>query len=311
MPKISVIIPTYNTGEMVRDSIESVLAQTFADFELIIIDDCSSDKITKEIIADYETKDQRIRFMALDKNSGGPATPTNIGIKSARGEFVAFLDHDDEWMPDKLKKQLALFSLNDKLGLAGCFVDIFDKTGKTTKEIYRSQKQGRTEFLESALCGQFFFSFSILMVPKRVFERIGLLDEKLTLTADQDIVFRILQNYDYDFVSEVLTRYNFHGMNYTNRVEFNFKIKQDAEYLLKKHRSLFERFPRCYARRLKDLAISQILLGESYAGRSNLFRAIQISPNNVKMYFIMVASFFGASLFKKIIEFKRGYAKIY
>ena len=102
VPTVSVILPTYNRAEIVKRSILSVLNQTYKDFELIIIDDASTDK-TRMIVE--ELGDTRIKYLRNRQNLG-PAASRNIGIKASRGIFIAFQDSDDEWRPDKLKKQV-------------------------------------------------------------------------------------------------------------------------------------------------------------------------------------------------------------
>ena len=107
-PKVSVIIPTYNSDATISRALRSVLNQTVSDFEVIVIDDGSTDK-TVEVLRDYELQDQRVRTFLVDKN-GGPGPARNIGIQHSRGEFIAFLDSDDFWLPEKLETQIKLFS---------------------------------------------------------------------------------------------------------------------------------------------------------------------------------------------------------
>jgi glycosyltransferase involved in cell wall biosynthesis len=128
MPKISIIIPCYNSEQFIDRTIKSVLCQTFSDWELLLIDDHSTDK-TKDILEKYAKNDTRIKILQTKENSGGPALPKNIGIENAKGEYIAFLDHDDEWLPEKLEKQLAVFenSKDEKLGLVSCYFYIVDK----------------------------------------------------------------------------------------------------------------------------------------------------------------------------------------
>jgi len=127
MPKISIIIPCYNSEQFIDRTIKSVLCQTFSDWELLLIDDHSTDK-TKDILEKYAKNDTRIKILQTKENSGGPALPKNIGIENAKGEYIAFLDHDDEWLPEKLEKQLAVFenSKDEKLGLVSCYFYIKD-----------------------------------------------------------------------------------------------------------------------------------------------------------------------------------------
>ncbi|OIJ11705.1 glycosyl transferase [Anaerobacillus alkalilacustris] len=103
-PIISVITPAYNTAKFIRETMDSVIAQTYSSWEMIIVDDCSSDD-TVNIVQQYEQKDTRIQLITLQENSG-PAVARNTAIRHAKGRYLAFIDSDDQWMPDKLEKQL-------------------------------------------------------------------------------------------------------------------------------------------------------------------------------------------------------------
>lgn len=109
MPTVSVITPCYNGSKYLSDCIESVLSQTYDDWEMLIVDDCSTDN-SVDIIREYVQKDSRIKFIKNDKASGSPAIPRNIGIDKALGRYLAFLDCDDMWLPNKLQEQLSLFN---------------------------------------------------------------------------------------------------------------------------------------------------------------------------------------------------------
>lgn len=104
-PFVSIITPCYNASRTIGATIESVLSQTFLDWELLIIDDCSSDN-SAQIIQEYTIKDPRIKYYKTKKSSGSPSYPRNIGIDHANGEYIAFLDSDDLWLPNKLTCQV-------------------------------------------------------------------------------------------------------------------------------------------------------------------------------------------------------------
>lgn len=125
---VSIITPCYNAAGTIRDTIESVQLQTFSNWEMIIVDDCSCDN-SMAIIEDYAAKDSRIRCFQTDSPSGSPSLPRNIGIEHANGEYIAFLDSDDLWLPDKLEKQMDFIASNhcdfvysdyEKIDYAGC-----------------------------------------------------------------------------------------------------------------------------------------------------------------------------------------------
>jgi teichuronic acid biosynthesis glycosyltransferase TuaG len=110
-PLVSIVIPTYNAAEFLSETVESVLNQTYQDWEMLIVDDGSADS-TLSIAKGFATKDTRIRVFSLGYNSGGPATPRNFGIRCAGGSYIAFLDSDDLWLPEKLQKQVDYLETN-------------------------------------------------------------------------------------------------------------------------------------------------------------------------------------------------------
>lgn len=101
---ISIVTPTWNCGKFISETIDSVLAQTYSNWEMLIVDDCSTDN-TKEIVEQYQQKDSRIKYYCLEKNSGA-AVARNTALKMAKGRWIAFLDSDDLWKPEKLEHQL-------------------------------------------------------------------------------------------------------------------------------------------------------------------------------------------------------------
>lgn len=110
MPQVSIITPTYNCARFIEETIKSVQAQTFTDWEMIISDDCSTDN-TKEVIAPYLASDSRIKYICNDKNSGAAITRNNA-LRIASGRWIAFLDSDDLWLPEKLEKQISFMIEN-------------------------------------------------------------------------------------------------------------------------------------------------------------------------------------------------------
>lgn len=108
---VSIVTPTYNCGKFIAETIESVQAQTYPNWEMIIVDDCSSDN-TKEIVEQYLKTDSRIQYHCLEKNSGA-AVARNTALQFAKGRWIAFLDSDDLWSPDKLERQIDFMVSND------------------------------------------------------------------------------------------------------------------------------------------------------------------------------------------------------
>lgn len=129
---ISIIMPTYNCGKFICESVESVLAQTVTDWEIQIVDDCSTDN-TEEVLQPYLKKYANIHFYRLPEN-GGPAVARTEGIKRAKGRYIAFLDSDDLWMPEKLEKQIAFMEKN-KVNFSCTAYECMDETGKSLHTI--------------------------------------------------------------------------------------------------------------------------------------------------------------------------------
>ena len=127
MPLVSVIIPTYNRADLLRLTLDSVVAQTFSDYEIIVVDDGSFDDSNEVLCARY-TEIQYIKI----KNSGGPSKPRNIGIEMAKGKYIAFVDDDDLWLPRKLEKQVSVLNNNPEFGLVHTPCNLINLQGNLT-----------------------------------------------------------------------------------------------------------------------------------------------------------------------------------
>lgn len=134
---ISIITPCYNAENYISQSIESVIRQTYNDWEMIIVDDCSADK-SSEIIISYSKKDSRIKYYRTKKPSGSPSLPRNVGIKNASGKYIAFLDADDIWLPQKLERQVC-FMEDNNYDLSYSYYEKMDWRGKRNNRIIKTR----------------------------------------------------------------------------------------------------------------------------------------------------------------------------
>lgn len=132
--KISIVMPAYNAAEYITPTIRSVLGQTHKNWELIVVDDCSTDA-TAELVESFASQDARVRLIRLDRNHGAPAGPRNIGVREAVGEWVAFLDADDVWHPQKLECQLRVLELTGSKFCSTQMVDFSDLDALTFRPI--------------------------------------------------------------------------------------------------------------------------------------------------------------------------------
>ncbi len=207
---ISIVIPTYNRPHMLEKLLESISRQTFRDYEVIVVDDHSGK--TKEyikVIKKYQNRLNHLNFIQNKDNQGAPYS-RNKGIKFAQNDFIALVDDDDTWLPDKLQKQFELFkSSNHKVGLVYTWVDAVDENGKTTHR-YRSCIEGGKIARKSILKEDFIPSPSV-MVKKQAIMESGLFDVNFKSCQDWDMWTRMLFNgYECRVVKSVEAIYQKH-----------------------------------------------------------------------------------------------------
>lgn len=181
-PQVSVIIPTYNRADMVGEAIESVLNQDFSAFELIVIDDGSTDQ-TPDLLRSYGH-----RIIAIRRENKGVSAARNLGISHASGELIAFLDSDDLWLPGKLTAQVDFFRLNPA-SLICQTQEIWTRNGRRVNPKHRHEKRSGMIFEPSlALC---LVSPSAVMIRRSLFDFVGRFDENLPACEDYDLWLRI------------------------------------------------------------------------------------------------------------------------
>ncbi len=173
MPFVSVIMPAYNAAAFVEAAINSVLKQTYTDFELIVINDCSTDN-TADIVSRIAATDERIRIFDNKKNSGVSFT-RNFGISKAVGEWVAFLDSDDMWREDKIQKQIDILAAHPDAVIAYTASSFINYSGKPYNYIMAAEP----EMTYKMLLKRNILSCSSIMVKKDVICRIGMANDKM------------------------------------------------------------------------------------------------------------------------------------
>lgn len=198
--QISVIIPNYNTSGLISQTLESLLAQTYTNWEALIVDDCSTDN-SVEIIKSYVQKDKRIRLIQCTINNGGPAVPRNIGIAAAQGDYIAFLDSDDLWLPEKLKIQMD-FMRSQKVLLSSTSYALIDEQGNDLNKIVRSiPVMNFKTYLRNTSIG-----FSSSVVKRELLE--GITFKKLSVAEDFSFWLDVFRKGDTMFgIDKVLMKY--------------------------------------------------------------------------------------------------------
>jgi len=182
MPEVSVIIPTFNRTDLLAQAIDSVLSQSYTDFELIVVDDGSTDA-TQALLSQYRG---RIRY--LFQENGGVSAARNLGIKAARGLYICLLDSDDLWLRDKLKEQIRLMKGDTKIRVS--YTDeVWIRGGKRVNQGKRHRKY--SGWILRKLLPLCLISPSSVMIEKGVFEEVGLFDESFPVCEDYDLWLRI------------------------------------------------------------------------------------------------------------------------
>ena len=214
MVLVSVIMPSYYHERFISEAIESVLTQSFEDFELIIVDDASKDN-SKSIIKNYSQSDSRVQAIFHEKNMGIAKT-LNDGVNRARGKFIAFIASDDVWIKSKLEKQLAELAKNEALVVwsEGEIIDAKSKPiGKTfTLMLEASQRKKSGDiFNQLFLSGNFVFGSSLIF--KREYTQRINFDENLKYFNDYRFVVDFAKKYKFHYFLEPLAKYRIHEKN--------------------------------------------------------------------------------------------------
>jgi GT2 family glycosyltransferase len=199
---VSVVIPAYNSACTIERSLESVLAQTVRPLETIVVDDCSTDG-TSVISGQYA--DHGVRVVELKERSGA-AGARNAGIRTARGEFVAFLDSDDEWLPTKLEKQLSVIESDERLSFVSCASNLISPHGKDIGDVYGGHTPTVGPDAWKALLVENFVATPTVLARREKLLSLGCFDPTLKIGEDQDMWIRLALAGSVGYVQESLVR---------------------------------------------------------------------------------------------------------
>ncbi len=234
-PRVSVIIITRNRADFLPRSIGSVLEQTIKEIECIVVEDDSTDA-TPQFLDEWAGKDSRVRPIHLPEAMKGQLDVLrNIGIKAARGAYIAMLDDDDEWMPEKLEKQLAMFEADKtgKLGFVGC--DAVRCKPDGSEQLRTEPHEGNV--LRNLLMKNIVHNGSIALIKASALREVGMFDEKLIACENRDLWIRLsAAGYTYGYVREPLVKIYLHGTNhhYSWNTSRQKRRALDFEYMFEK-----------------------------------------------------------------------------
>jgi len=297
-PAVTVVIPTFNRGAIVVRAIRSVLGQTCQDWELIVVDDDSTDGTEQAVKG---LSDNRIKYIRHDRNRGADAA-RNTGIRYAQGEYVAFLDSDDEWPPEKLQKELEVFRSSDPaVGLVYTGKMILDETGRVL-EIRMATKSGWV--YDALLDSNFIGSSSLVTVKKQALERVGGFDETLVSHQDWDLCLRVARVFRIASVPNCLVKRHLSSDQISGSLR---RICEGRERILQKYRR--EMKPRTLALHLSRAALL-LFNYEPRRARALAWEGLRLRPAQPLLVAGVAASILGMDfyrgLFKKLTKWRQG-----
>lgn len=297
-PAVSVIIPTYNRAHLIGRAIQSVLDQTYQDFEIIVVDDGSTDN-TEEVVTDFN--DERLRYIRLEENSGTSAAPRNTGIKVARGKYIAFQDSDDEWLPEKLEKQMRVFEIaSPEFGVI--YTGFWRIAGGKKTYIPSSRITPKEGDIHNILLEGNFIGGPVTLIRKECLERAGMFDEELPQLMDWEMWIRLSKYYHFKCIDEPLaiSYYSPGGVNEGG------DIKAKAwKLILKKHFEDIKKDRGLLANHYSNIGILLCSNGELRQGRNYFIKAVVAYPLNIKPLLHAFISLFGEGIYNRIVEVYR------
>lgn len=304
-PRVSAIIPTYNYARYVAAAVDSALSQSFEDLEIVVVDDGSTDE-TRETLRHLGT---RIRY--IPRAHRGLAATRNAGIGVSRGRYLAFLDSDDLWLPDKVSMQVARLDAEPAVGLVYTEATLFND--ESTTEIPHSYwSEHPSGKILPWLLRHNVVPSPTPMVRRELFEKVGPFDERLSACEDWDMWIRIAQVSEFAYVDRVLARYRVHSANMSldqermmagrfRVLEKTFSgtgVPSEARRL---RRSVFSRWHADYA--------LHHFYAERYAqARSEVMRAVALHPGCLahgQTAAVLLSCLFGSATAKRLRRARR------
>lgn len=293
-PAVSVVLPTFNRARQLPRAVESVLAQTFRDFELIVVDDGSVDD-TPGVMAGYA--DPRVRYVRYEPNQGANHA-RNVGIREARAPFIAFQDSDDDWFPEKLEKNMAAFAdAEPDIGVVySGYWKYVDADGNRVF-IPLPWVKRRDGWIHEELLRNNFVTTQAAVVRRECFDRSGFWLEGLPGKQEWELFLRISSDYRFRYIDEPLlnSRYDPAGIS-----ENKPAIYRSMERILELHRDDFAAHPAILAEHYVRLGLQWARAGDFAKGREYLRRGAALQPGNWKYRAASAAAGLGEGVFSRL-----------
>ena len=290
MPRVSVITLSHNRPSLLSRSIASVLSQDYSDFELIVVDDSSSDEPRKVV---NSFVDPRIEYIGLESAIAASAAD-NVGIKSAHGDYIAFLDDDDEWLPTKLSKQVMAFDrAGSSVGLIYTGINYIDEV-RGSRKSFLPACRGRV--FDRLLMGCFIWAQSSVMIRRDIIAEVNGFDGALPCMHDWDLYLRIAKKYEFDYIPEVLVNYycDYGGLNR------NIEKRLQGQSIVYGKIGPQIKSKKVWSDYYFHRGVWLFMLGDHLEGGRCLVKSLQCNWKNLRALPLIGLSMMGSAAFNKI-----------
>jgi glycosyltransferase involved in cell wall biosynthesis len=299
MPLVSVVLPFYNGAGFIRESLDSVLAQTFHDYEIMCVDDGSTDA-SLAILDEY-----RQHVLLFRQANAGQGAARNAGVRHASGRYVAFIDQDDRWYPWKLKQQVLALEADPEVVLVHCNSDRMDAQGRVVQRGATLEEHPRAmASLLGRLLGEGLILPSAMLVRRDAFERVGGFDDELRGYEDFDLCARLKQEGRFVFLDEPGMCYRVHSDGFS-RAGGQAVVRSRERFLKNmmvlyagdkvKRRILYLLLAECYS----DWGMNEMRVGNFRDAHTMLLCSLQFNPTKFRTYSRLLRSLLPGFLFSK------------
>ena len=299
-PSVSVIMNCFNGAKYLREAIDSVYAQTYTDWEIVFWDNASTDN-SADIAKSY---DERLRYFKGEKTV--PLYEArNYAMQQAKSKYIAFLDCDDLWLPQKLKQQVELFESNDKIGMIYSGVEILEIDG-SVRSIHKPQPSGK---IFRQLLRHYNLNLQTVMISRTALCSVGeWFDGALNHTGDTDLFLRIAHDWSVKYLPIVTARYREHGEN--RSLKFAEDIPVELEYIIRKFAGLYKDFDKEYGIELmelrmrlqKGLVVAKWKSGRGSESRRLVHRHLMSMPVFILLYLVSFFPYKAVSFFRNLLR---------
>ncbi|MBN2119586.1 MAG: glycosyltransferase family 2 protein [Candidatus Omnitrophica bacterium] len=296
--KVCVIIPTCGDREKkLRRALYSVLQQSYKNFEVIVVDNRNSE-VTEKLVQDFN--DNRIKYIKFTEVRG-PSAARNAGLRAAGCDYVAFLDDDDEWLPDKLELQMEKFKKfsGNGLGIVYTGYASVDENNGRLRHLSLPSRKGK---VFSDLLKSCFAITSSLIVKRSVFEEVGLYDESLKFWEDGEFLLRAATKFDFDYVNKVLVKHHIHGTQLSYDVVSQI---EGIKRVLDKHNEEFLKYKEVLSNHLYHLGYLYVLNKNYKEARRLFFGSFKTKKTNLRSLLHMILSFLTPGFHESLLEKRR------